>query len=86
MEIYFTRHANQRLKLYRIDKSDINLLVNGIEPSALPLNQRMEFVSDDFVLKYGFPIKYVIVNEGHRIVVITVFRYDKDTKYENILR
>jgi hypothetical protein len=86
MNIYFTRHSRQRLKLYKIDKADVIELLTSQEADKEPVGKRKEFVADDFVVKYGFPLKVAFVNEATRVVLITVFRFDKETKYEDIVR
>ena len=86
MNIYFTRHARQRLKLYKIERKDIETLLTEHAADQEPLNEHKEFVSDAFVLTYGFPLKVVFVHEAARIVVITVYRLDRETQYEDIIR
>ena len=86
MSIYFTRHSRQRLKLYRIDREDVIALLTKRKADKETIGERKEFVADDFVVKYGFPLKIAFVNEATRVVLITVFRFDRETKYEDIIR
>ncbi len=86
MTIYYTRHARQRIKLYQIDKDDIENILLKKEGGKEPIGEKKEFVAHDFVTKYGFPLKIAFVNEGHRVTVITVFPFDRKTKYEDIVR
>ena len=86
MNIYYPRHARRRMKLYRIDREDVEAILSKLNADKAPIGERKEFVADDFVSKYGYPLKIAYVNEGNRVVLITVFPFDRETKYEDIVR
>ena len=86
MNIYFTRHARQRLKLYRIDRKEVENILTGIRADQEPVGEAREFVSDAFVRTIGFPLKIAYVRENTRVVVKTLYPLDRKTKYEDIVR
>jgi hypothetical protein len=86
MNIYFTRHARQRLKLYRIDRKEVESILTGAHADQEPVDEAREFVSDAFVRSIGFPLKIAYVRENARVVVKTLYPLDRKTKYEDIVR
>lgn len=86
MNIYFTRHARQRLKLYRIDGKEVEKALSDAHAGEQPMNESKEFVSDAFVRTIGFPLKIAYVREDARVVVKTLYPLDRKTKYEDIVR
>ena len=86
MQIYFTRHARQRLKLYRIERKEVENILVERAADREPEGESRELVSDAFVGTIGFPLKIAFVREGNRVVVKTVYPLDRHTKYEDIVR
>ena len=86
MKILYSRHARQRLKLYEIQKEHVEsiLLKDGAEQQ--PLNQRRELIAFDYVAEYGYPLFVGYVRELKGITIVTVFPYDRETNYEDIIR
>lgn len=86
MNIRFSRHARQRLKLYGISRNDILEILAIDKAEEQPLNVKRELISNDFVEKYGWSLFMAYIREPHGITIITNFPYDQETHYEDILR
>jgi hypothetical protein len=86
MNIYFTRHARQRLKLYHIDRKEVEGVLTSAHADRAPVGEAKEFVSEAFVGTIGFPLKIAYVRENTRMVVKTLYPLDRKTKYEDIVR
>ncbi len=86
MAIYFTRHARQRLKLYRIDRKAVEDVLTDIRADEEPIGENREFVAEAFVQTIGYPLKIAYIREVARVVVKTLYPLDRKTKYEDIVR
>jgi hypothetical protein len=86
VNIQFSRHARQRLKLYGLSRSDILEILAIDNAEEQPINLKRELISDAFVAKYGQPLLVAYIREIGGITVITNFPYDQETQYEDILR
>lgn len=77
MEIYFSRHAQRRIKLYAIDEDDvISSIKNWVGKQSI-IQNRNSIIVNELKQKYHFPIKIVFSFEGSKIVVITAYPLKK---------
>jgi hypothetical protein len=77
MNIDFSRHAQRRMKLYRIDESDVHTI---LERSIIPQEEysdKLILVDNSYAHKYRYPLKIVAKVEHSRILVLTVYPLKK---------
>ena len=77
MEFTFTRHAKQRIKLYRIDRVELIRKVEDINVKALPLLEKRAFLLEGIRSKIGTAIKVVLIKHKDKVVVWTNFPIGK---------
>jgi hypothetical protein len=73
MKIVFSRHAAQRIKLYKIDQEQLECSLNALDLEELSEYQERTFVVEGVRSKKGTPIKVVVIREGGEIVIETNF-------------
>jgi predicted Rossmann-fold nucleotide-binding protein len=84
-DIVFSRHAQRRMKLYRIQPEDVISVIGvALDVDDEP-RETYEIVNHGFSSKYGHPLKVVFVREGDTIVVVPPIRSERDGCYESIL-
>ena len=71
--LVFSRHAQRRMKLYRIRPEDVQSIIHGSMVVHGGPGQRYEVVSHESSRQYGHPLKVVYVWEGVSIIVVTVY-------------
>jgi len=86
MTIQYSRHARQRLKLYEIQRKHVESILERDGAEQQPLDRRRELIASDYVAEYGYPLFITYVREQSGITVVTVFPYDRETNYEDIVR
>jgi hypothetical protein len=78
MKINFSRHANRRMCLYKIDEKDVRNTIESIIIDKGLIVGKHEEVNYDLKIKYGYPLKVVFVMENDRIEVITAYPLKKE--------
>ena len=84
--IRYSRHAKQRLKLYKIQREHIEAILAADGAENQPLHHRRELIAFNYVAQYGHPLFVAYVRELTGITVVTIFPYDRETNYEDIIR
>jgi hypothetical protein len=77
VEITFTRHAKNRIKLYRIDRVELIRKVETINVKALPLLEKRAFLLEGIRSKIGTAIKVVLIKKRDKILVWTNYPIGK---------
>ncbi len=73
----FSRHANRRLRLYKIDKKAVISSLKK-EISKFKFNQKTEIiVNSSFIKKYKYPLKIVFDFKNSEIFIITAYPLKK---------
>jgi Txe/YoeB family toxin of Txe-Axe toxin-antitoxin module len=78
MEIKFSRHADRRMRLYKIDEKDVRNTIESIIIDKGLIVGKHEKVNYDLKSKYSYPLKVVFVIENDRIEVITAYPLKKE--------
>jgi len=78
MEIKFSRHADRRMRLYKIDEKDVRNTIESIIIDKGLIVGRHEKINYDLKIKYGYPLKVVFVIENDRVEVITAYPLKKE--------
>ncbi|MFN3479300.1 MAG: DUF4258 domain-containing protein [Thermodesulfovibrionales bacterium] len=78
MEIRFSRHANRRIDLYKIDKDDVKETIKSAIMDRELLSGKHEEVNYDLRIKYGYPLKVVFAIEDNCVEVITTYPLKKE--------
>src|SRR5439155_8722646 len=61
LKFTFTRHAEQRIKLYKIDSQELLRRLNALDLVALPQNGERTFTFEGIRSRIGTPIKVVLI-------------------------
>ena len=78
MEINFSRHAERRMRLYKIDERDIrNAIESAIMDKGL-IEGKNQTVGYELRKKYHYPLKIVFVVKNDNIMVITAYPLKKE--------
>lgn len=78
MGINFSRHARRRMRLYKIDETDIRTAVEYSITTKGLIEGKHEIINHDLKIKYGYPLKTVFVIENNRVKVITAYPLKKE--------
>ncbi len=78
MKINISRHAQRRLKLYKIDIADVDTVITNWLKSKSVLNNRETIIARELKQKYEYPLKIVIAIEGSEIVLVTAYPVKKE--------
>ncbi len=78
-KIIFSRHANRRIKLYKISTNEIEKIIKN----TFLKEGKQEIV--EFVKGNNYPIKIVFVKEDKIITIITAYPLKKGRKNESLL-
>ena len=77
MEIYFSRHAQRRLKLYAIDADDVVSSIHSWFGKQSIIQNRNSIIVNELENKYQFPLKIIFAFEGSTVTVITAYPLKK---------
>ena len=80
MTIKLSRHAQRRLKLYKIDSTDVETVINNWLKNRSVLNDKETIIARELKQKYGYPLKIIFVVEGSEIVLVTAYPVKKEKK------
>jgi hypothetical protein len=80
MDIHFTRHARNRIRLYRIDREQLLRILNSLDLKSLPASQSRTFFFEGVRSTMGTPIKVIAVRRKDRIVIRTNYPIKKGKK------
>lgn len=78
MEIKFSRHADRRMRLYKIDEKDVKDTIEFIIIDKELIVGKHEEVNYNLKSKYGYPLKVVFVIGNDKIEVITAYPLKKE--------
>ena len=70
-EIYFSRHAKRRMRLYNIAEEEVQTILRGKKRDEWISDDRNEVIDHGVLNRHGYPIKVVFTLEGDAITVIT---------------
>jgi hypothetical protein len=75
--VVFSRHAQRRMKLYKISPQDVNQIVGEFHSAASEKSGRYEILSDLHHEIYRHPLKVVFIEADDKIIIITVYPLKK---------
>jgi hypothetical protein len=78
LTIVFSRHAQRRMRLYRIQPDDVKAVIYAALDAGDAVGAKHEIVSHQMAGKYGHPLKVVFVREGDTLTVITAYPLRKE--------
>jgi hypothetical protein len=76
--IVFSRHAQRRVRLYRIQPDDVKAVICAALDAEDAPRMKYEIVNHQMASKYGHPLKVVCVREGDTLTVITAYPLKKE--------
>ena len=80
MTIRFSRHARQRLKLYRIYPERLLEAIKTLDLEKLPPSEPVPFMLEGIPSRIGTPIMVVLFKEEEAIVIRTNYPLRKGKK------
>jgi len=80
IEIYFSRHAKRRMRLYNISEEDVQTILRSKKRDAWISDDRNEAIDHEVLSQHGYPIKVVFTLKGDAITVITAYPLKRGKK------
>jgi hypothetical protein len=78
--IYFSRHAKRRMKLYDLSKEDVSFIIKFEDPKLNFPEGKYEITSQTKFSRHRYPIKVVFSCESNRIIIVTAHPVKKRLK------